>query len=61
MPAKEKVIHVRIPPDLHSAFKQAADHRGLPMSILVRELITTYCRDNAQLDLLATPKKGGRK
>lgn len=57
MSGKEKIIHVRVPADLHAAFKQAADGRGLPMSILVRELIATYCADNAQLDLLKQGKK----
>ena len=58
MQTKEKAINIRIPADLHGAFKQAAERRGLPMSLLIRELMTKFVQDNAQMDLLATPKKG---
>ena len=57
MSTKDKALNIRIPADLHNAFRQAAEARGLPMSLLMRELITQYCQNHAQMDLLATPKK----
>lgn len=61
MAVSEKIVQVRIPEHLHKSFKDAASRRGVPMSILLREMITEYCAGHSQLDILESTKPPRRK
>ncbi len=54
---KNVVLTVRINSDLRDSFNHACALNDLPASIVLRELMKRYIKENSQLDLLKGSKK----
>lgn len=53
---KDKVLPVRIDPELKAVFLKVAEMEDRPASQIVRELIREYVKSHAQLDLIEKGK-----